>query len=183
MTSPDLPDPNQLLAEQKEEFWRSSGVIIFARMGIAQVAADVRRTPATRDATVTFSRQAPTDPGARADAEWTRRDLFDAAVTGGWVDVWLGHAWIALTYGRWEKYYRPAFARAAGVNQDQVTSDVIGDVRHMRNDILHNDGRASAKRTARCRILRRFTPGDKIILTADDVLTLMDNLQVDVVST
>lgn len=129
------------------------------------------------DPAMHVGRGAPTDPGIRSDAMWRRSEIEGAADPQGWLQEWITQAWIALIFSRWEKHYRPLFAEAAGVREDQVRSDVMGDIRHLRNDVVHNRGIAG-KNTRKCEVLTRFRDGDRIVLVPEDIWLLGDTLQV-----
>lgn len=164
-----------------QEFRRSSGVMTFTTVGIRKFADSISWDihPDHPDPHMMISRSAPTDPGARPDAVWRKSEIEDAASPEGWLQKWISQAWLALIFSRWEDHYRPLFATAAGVEPKAVTCEVIGDVRHLRNDIIHNDGIAG-KNARKCRILTRFIDGDEILIVPEDVWLLADNLTVAV---
>ena len=54
----------------------------------------------------------------------------------------VGQMWAVMVYALWEHQYRPALATALGIAIDDVKVDALGDLRHMRNDIVHCDGTA-----------------------------------------
>ena len=89
----------------------------------------------------------------------------------------LGSQCVVSAYSYWEEYLRIEIGKAIGVlpqdaernetsrdilNQ-HVTSDLWGDIRHIRNSIVHNDGIADSE-IAKCKLLRWFSPGDGIQL-------------------
>ncbi|VAW17333.1 hypothetical protein MNBD_BACTEROID05-730 [hydrothermal vent metagenome] len=84
---------------------------------------------------------------------------------------------IVALYGYWEEYLRIEIGVAKGVidqgatncdvtreilNQ-HVTNDLWGDLRHLRNSIVHNNGVAYPK-IKNCKIIKCFQPGDKVAL-------------------
>ncbi|TWP32105.1 hypothetical protein [Leekyejoonella antrihumi] len=109
---------------------------------------------------------------------WRKSQIEGAAATDGWLQEWLTHAWLALMFARWEAHYRPAFADANGVDQKEVHSDVIGDIRNLRNGVIHHRGIATAKNTGRCKVLTKFSVGDKVLLRPEDVRLMRDAMQV-----
>lgn len=56
---------------------------------------------------------------------------------------------------------------------------MIGDIRRMRNDVLHHDGIATVTNTGKCKLVR-IHPGARIILTPDDIRFLLRHLIVKV---
>jgi len=52
----------------------------------------------------------------------------------------LSYSVIVFIYTYWEDEIRPRLATAAGENKKSVTSDIMGDLRCIRNSILHTKG-------------------------------------------
>lgn len=89
----------------------------------------------------------------------------------------LGANCIVALYSYWEEYLRIEIGIAKGVlavgasNNDKtrkilnkhVVSDIWGDLRHLRNSIVHSNGKAYSKITG-CKIIKCFNPEDEIKL-------------------
>ena len=89
----------------------------------------------------------------------------------------LGANCVVSLFSYWEEYLRIQIGIAKGVldadavnNADtrnilnqHVTYDIWGDLRHLRNSIVHNNGIAYSKMTG-CKIVRCFSPGDRVEL-------------------
>ncbi len=89
----------------------------------------------------------------------------------------LGANCIVALYSYWEEYLRVEIGIAKGVldsgaiNNEKsreilnqhVVYDIWGDLRHLRNSIVHNNGVAYSKITG-CKIIRCFKPEDKVEL-------------------
>jgi len=70
---------------------------------------------------------------------------------------------LVLLYQFWEDHYRGAIASALGIEKNQLTSNLFGDLRQLRRSILHN--RALAIPDVRSNtILTWFKPDDPIQL-------------------
>ena len=54
--------------------------------------------------------------------------------------------------------------------------DVLGDLRHIRNDLVHNKGIASEDEAGKCKVLKWFGPGDHIILGMHHVFDFLNQL-------
>lgn len=173
----------ELFDELAEEFWHTSGVMTFSRVAIKEMSDKIgwKVTKENPDPTLFIGEGDPNDPKTVADASWRKSQVEGAAAQDGWLQQWLTHAWLALMFARWEAYYRPAFAEANGVEKEQVRSDVIGDIRNLRNDVVHHRGLATKKNTGKCKILTKFNEGDTIFLTPDDIRALRDGMQVEIV--
>lgn len=90
----------------------------------------------------------------------------------------LGSQCIIEAYSYWEEYLRLEIGIALGVisaNSSQsegirsilnkeVTSDFWGDIRYLRNSIVHNKGKANSD-TKNCKLLKWFKPEDVIELS------------------
>lgn len=171
-----------LLDEFAAEFWRSAGVLTFTGLGLRKILEGLPddAAPENPDPRIFVGPDDPSTPGARVHASWRRSDLESAVEPAGWLREWLTHAWVALVYARWESYYRPAFAQLHRVTVDHVGSDVVGDIRHLRNDIVHHGGVATTRNTGRCRTITRFRDGDRIIFTPEDIHALHAALAVSI---
>lgn len=89
----------------------------------------------------------------------------------------LGDMVIVSSYAYWEEYLRIEIGKAMDVldpdaNNTEKTRDILnekvrsdfwGDMRHLRNSILHAHGVANSD-VDRCKVIKWFKSGDKIIL-------------------
>jgi hypothetical protein len=89
----------------------------------------------------------------------------------------LGNQCLASAYAYWEEYLRIEIGKAIGVlPQDAraseearvilnkyVKSDLWGDIRYIRNALVHNNGVANAE-VSKCRLIKWFSPGQLIEL-------------------
>ena len=67
--------------------------------------------------------------------------------------------WIAGVYARWEHRYRRDLKESLAEDAILPEMDAFGDLMHVRNDLLHNNGVASADHCGKCTILKWFGPG------------------------
>ena len=85
---------------------------------------------------------------------WRLAELPERVAPGGQFSTLLGQLWIVTVYTAWEHGYRKAIAGELGHSQpEDLVCDEMGDLRHMRNDIVHHRGVATADHTGRCRVL------------------------------
>jgi hypothetical protein len=73
-------------------------------------------------------------------------------------------AMLVFTFHIWEEKFRTSLTTNAGTPISDTGSDVMGDIRLLRNSIIHNKGIAKAD-VARCKVLKHFTPGQPIHFT------------------
>ncbi|GAA4404955.1 hypothetical protein GCM10023168_18200 [Fodinibacter luteus] len=85
----------------------------------------------------------------------------------------LTQQWIVTTFSRWEEVHRPRLFLAG----DDGALDLFGDLRLLRNDIVHHDAISTAKNGARCKILNHFKAGALIYLSPEDFVQIMDELE------
>lgn len=89
----------------------------------------------------------------------------------------LGSMLVVSAYAYWEEYLRIEIGKAKGLLSDDaknsketreilnktVVSDFWGDLRHLRNSIVHSHGIANSD-MAKCKVIKWFSPGDRIVL-------------------
>jgi hypothetical protein len=90
---------------------------------------------------------------------------------GGRTHRRLTQQWIVTVYTGWESEFRRRIAAAREVDEEAVRADFFGDLRHLRNDIVHNCGMASRDHSTRCAVVlkRRLDAGDPIYLRDDEL--------------
>ena len=70
-----------------------------------------------------------------------------------------------MIYNYWEDHYRQQIAEALGHDsKNDLKAPIFGDLRHLRNSILHHRGIALAELEG-CELLRWFHEGDPIVIT------------------
>ncbi len=87
-------------------------------------------------------------------------------------------AWVVDVYNRvWEgggrQEIEEAFHATGISNEMRVRIDAFGDLRQVRNDLVHN--RRRADKSTKNKVLRRFHRGDTIILTMGDVYNFLNH--------
>ncbi len=87
----------------------------------------------------------------------------------------LGHQWLVTVFAYWEHECRPRIAKVYRVSVDEIKEPVFGDLRLIRNDILHNKGIASAK-IRNCKVLQWFSPDQRIQITSENIKDFMAKL-------
>ena len=77
--------------------------------------------------------------------------------------VFVSNMTIVAIYGYWEDHYRSRIAEALSRKKYEITSDIFGDIRWLRDSIVHRRSYAS-KDVERCRVLKWFSEGQEIFL-------------------
>lgn len=96
----------------------------------------------------------------------TLGERIDACVSGGFNEVTLSGLCIASIYSMWEDRTRAAIADALDLDsKDEIMSPLFGDIRRMRNALLHAGGRVQTGTPFE--VLQWFKKGDVIALTPE----------------
>lgn len=128
------------LVEQQEKFQRM----------LAESAAS-----GTPDPMIHVGNGSPASSDWAPYAMWRLAELPERVAPGGQFSTLLGQLWIVTVYTAWEHGYRKVIAGELGHSQpEDLVCDEMGDLRHMRNDIVHHRGVATADNTGRCRVLQ-----------------------------
>jgi hypothetical protein len=95
----------------------------------------------------------------------------------GLIEHRLNEQWLINLYTFWDGVYRPLIAEQRGVPVNEVVVPPIGDVRHLRNDIIHHRGIATRDNSGKCAVFQHWVVvGRPIIITTDRVHELLDAL-------
>jgi hypothetical protein len=95
---------------------------------------------------------------------------------GGLNQRFLGNLIVVSVYSFWEDHYRARIAKQIGLEKEALLIPVLGDVRLIRNDVVHHRGIAT-ERIERCQVLNWFTAGDPIELDADQIDFMMVSIR------
>ena len=75
-------------------------------------------------------------------------------------------AFVVLVYALWEENYRQKIADAIGVAKDAIACNLMGELRHVRNWIVHDNSVAPHDGRTKCPMLTQlweFAPGELAI--------------------
>ena len=86
--------------------------------------------------------------------------------------------WIADVFALWENCYRKELKEALGRNAIRPELEAFGDLRRIRNDLLHNNGYASGNHCGKCTLLTWFTPGKPTVFAVRHVLDFLNQIGV-----
>lgn len=75
---------------------------------------------------------------------------------------------LVMIYSYWD-HFRAQIETARGLTKDALKSDVMGDIRRLRQSIIHHRGIA----TDNCKVLTWFTKGDEIFLNEQMFLQMI----------
>jgi hypothetical protein len=183
-----LGDPDDVIAEFHAALNDAAGVFGIARHGLPPTAAVLRHATAEAglgpDELVHLTLRADTGvEGPRsAFAAWQSGDLDEKLGDSGPVAMQIGHQWLIHVYHHlWENNFRKRIALDRGLDYHDnkspktgLSSQYFADLGYMRHDILKNKSIASRENTGRCKELRWFHDGERILVTERHVYQFME---------
>jgi hypothetical protein len=119
----------------------------------------------------------PDDPKAPWLHRTTQGELKRRNRRGALNDVFIGNMCLVALYTYWEDEYRNKFATALGKPRDKVRVPVLGDVRLIRNSIVHHRA-VALEEIEKCTTLLWFKAGDAIDISDDrfrEMVRLIDS--------
>ena len=184
MSDPPVMVPD-ILAEFLEFVNDMAGTHYFCTLGLWEVRRKqeelVKSLPPKDDRRAILSASSFGEGPLRLYGTWKMDELIEKKLgRDGEFSVRLGRLWVTEIYGWWDSRYRKHIAGVLGKEPTQFFCDEIGDLRLMRDDILHNRSRASLGKTGRCISLRWFGPNDPIRITTEHVLEFNQKMGVNV---
>ena len=71
---------------------------------------------------------------------------------------------VVAIYSYWEDYYRLEIAKAMNLTNQELKSDIFGEIRRLRQAIVHHHGKATAE-VAAAKLLAWFDEGEEIFFS------------------
>ncbi len=78
-------------------------------------------------------------PGSSTIAEMTQGELLKSLRDGGLFEDHVAKSLVVVMYHLWNEYYRPRIAKAVFAEANQVECTLMGDIRRVRNLIIHGN--------------------------------------------
>jgi hypothetical protein len=72
------------------------------------------------------------------------KDLFKRNGKNGDNIIRIGNMFISTIYQLWEDNYRSAIAKRISKSKNDIQSNIFGELRHIRNAIIHNNGKRTS---------------------------------------
>ena len=76
-------------------------------------------------------------PGSSTIAQMTQGELLRGLEHGGLFEDQIAKSLVVVVYHLWNEYYRPRIAKAVLAEPNQVECALLGDIRRVRNLIIH----------------------------------------------
>ena len=77
------------------------------------------------------------------------------------------HSAIVFLYSKWDEVIRPKLAAAKSVSTEEISLDIMGDLRLIRNAIIHNDGYLAAAACDKFKLVCSVVTPGKLNLSND----------------
>lgn len=141
----------------------------FALVGLRKLQDDLSAlggSPENPDPRVFIGAGDPHDPASRTPM-WRLSQVREQIAYQGPVTRRLTCQWVVAFFAEWEESYRRRLGVAHGCDHNLILAPLLGDLRNLRNDVVHHRAIASAKNTGRCAVLTWFKTGDPIALTRE----------------
>lgn len=141
-----------------------------SRMGFARNAQMVRDSqrslgPSARSGELAFTYGVgnPNDAAAAPIIRISQRTFVDRNAEGGRNHALAGQHLLVLIYAVWEHEYRGRVAAALGLNTaNDLKIPIMGDLRFIRNDVLHNHGVLSEECEGKLEVLKGLFTGPQV---------------------
>jgi len=124
-----------LLAEFQAACQSYYACFVFSISGVKKFSEQLSKTPSSKGTKVFISAKDPTKQ--KATATLTVDTLLKFAAPDGHFADTLAKLMLVKIFTDWDEYYRPRFAEAIGVESNRVQCDLLGDLRLIRNCIVH----------------------------------------------
>lgn len=170
---------DEVVADLWVEVNESIATLTWAQAGLQRSVEMIKEQPVhptNPDPRMIMGHGDPNDPDARILAEWRRTETIAKLSPGGDAFNRMGRDWVVSIYQAWEDDLRPRIAKAARVAKADVISEVFGDLRHIRHDIVHRRGVATAEHSAKATLLGWFGAGEPIVIRGVHLLDFKDKL-------
>ena len=119
----------------------------------------------------------PTYPKLRAFPALTGEPLLLRTAPSGPMEQTVLRGWLYEVWDQWESRYRTQLEHAIHDLPGAIRplQQVLGDLRHIRNNLLHN-GIAKRNEAASCEILRWFTEGERMQVRLRHVFDFLNQM-------
>ena len=121
----------------------------------------------------------PNDPDSEVFHYSTQGDFKRRIDKGGNSRVRIGQTCISQVYQYWEDNYRERVAISLNEPKNDIKLDILGDLRILRNSIIHNGGTATFD-VYKCKKIKLFNPGDEVKFTQKEIIGIISQVKSDV---
>lgn len=142
-SSEDLAQAINVLEDFRSECHRAYFAFNGGVNGRHDASEKYKRLMTRREALVSVGSAFPDQeqkPGRSTIATLTQGQLLDSLAKGGDFEDLQNKALVVMLYHRWDEWHRHRIALALGIKKDKVRCSLMGEVRLLRNVIVHDNG-------------------------------------------
>jgi hypothetical protein len=136
----------------------------FASMGLQSIMHELMTCDPDPDRNMLVGPGHPKD--GNFNASINIGELLKSSQAGGDFHNQIAKSFICAIYSLWDEYYRHKIASENSVGQKNVASDLMGDVRHMRNCIIHKKSEITNEHEKLQELRWALSPGE-LVVTGD----------------
>lgn len=144
----------------------------FASIGLTQKGSELNNS-GNPEAEIIIGTGHPDEGNWHSRLEITH--VKEASKKDGVYSDTLAKSFIAYIYAEWDEYYRHKIAQSIGVKKTNIKSDLMGDLRLIRNCIVHNNSVITNEHQKIKELNWDLKPG-KLSITLKDFSTLLNQI-------
>jgi hypothetical protein len=124
--------------------------------------------PNILDVQYSYGSGSPDAPEHRLQHVSTQREFLERNDSSARNSTIMGHLIIIQIFGLWEDEYREGIAKEFDMKKNDFKQDVFGDLRTLRNSIVHNNGVATSD-VEKNQIFNWFKRGDHLVFKQEHI--------------
>ncbi len=119
----------------------------------------------------------PNTPETLLQHHATQREVRERNERNGLNTGLLGNFILVMIYSYWDDHFREEVALITGLEKrEDLKINVLGDIRHLRNAIVHNRGVATSECETKTIDLKFFKHGDQILIESKIMGQIIESL-------
>ena len=172
----------RILEEFRSNCHKQSIIFDIASIGKHQWLNDRKHIlEKSKDNKISFGSNVPNayqSPGKSTTSEMPIKHLLENLKPGGEFENQLAKMLIVFIYHLWEENFRDKIADSLSISKNLVECDLMGDIRKVRNSIIHKDSVVSQKLLSDLKILSQIWDLElgNLLISADMVSSLMEQI-------
>jgi hypothetical protein len=136
---------------------------------VAKIMREQRSKPNAKDGTVVVfaSFDDPGSPDSIHHRIVAARDFIENNSEAGSHAQMHAQSAVVFLFSKWDEVIRPKLAIAKNLRPNEITLDIMGDLRLIRHAILHNDGYLTETAHSKLKVVAAVVPFGKLNLSND----------------
>lgn len=146
-----------------------------AKLGLVSFAEKMKPHILDDDKQRLFFGNSDPNEGKPAQAAILLNDAVKASDKNGKFHDQLAKLILVNIYTEWDELYRPEMAKELKTSTKLIKSDLMGDLRLIRNCIIHNKSRIS-KDLEKLKVLKIYSHEELLVIPEEDLCVIMDQI-------